>query len=146
MKISTRTRYGLRMMLEIALNYGGRPVLLRQIARNQGISEKYLGQLVIPLKAGELLVSERGAKGGYRLTKPPAKIKLSEIVEALEGPVNIVECVGDSASCRRSAQCVTRGLWQKLNRQISETLAGLTLADLVRKQISNRKKIKYYEI
>lgn len=146
MKISTRARYGLRMMLELALHYGQGALLLKKIARNQEISEKYLGQLTIPLKAKGLIISERGAKGGYQLSRPPAKIKLAEIFEVLEGPLNLLDCLKNSASCKRSAGCVTRLVWDKLNSQIFQILNSLSLENLVKMQKSKNKKINFYEI
>ena len=132
MRLSTRSRYGVRMMLELALNYGKGSTFLRDIAKNEDISEKYLSQLIIPLKARGLINSIRGAHGGYTLAKKPSDINLRDIVEILEGNLNLVSCVKDASSCKRVSFCVTRDIWTKLREKIVETLGSLTLEDLVK--------------
>lgn len=144
MKLSTRVRYGLRMMLNLALNSGIGPVFLNQIAKTEEISEKYLSQLIIPLRTAGLVTSTRGSRGGYRLNKPAAKVTVGEIFSALEGEVALIDCLKNSAACSRSAVCLAREVWQKLNKKILETLNEFTLADLVKKR--KNKKIKFYEI
>lgn len=144
MKLSTRVRYGLRMMLNLALNSGNGPVFLNQIARDEEISEKYLSQLIIPLRTAGLVTSTRGSRGGYRLNKPAAKVTVGEIFSALEGEVALIDCLKNSRTCSRSAVCLARDVWQKLNKRILETLNEFTLADLVKKR--KNKKIKFYEI
>lgn len=143
MKLSTRARYGVRLMIDLALNYGQGPVLLKNIARRQDISEKYLGQLIIPLKTRGLVNSLRGAHGGYQLAKPPAKISLKEIVEALEGDVNVVECVKKPDVCDRVASCISRNIWRDLNEKISQILKSQTLADLIKSVSAKKLKIIY---
>ena len=131
MKISTKARYGTRLMLELGLHYEQRPVLLKDIARLEDISEKYLSQIIIPLKNAGLVNSFRGARGGYVLARHPAQINMREIVEALEGEINLVECVKTPASCLRTSMCVTRSLWGKMGQKMIQVLEDLTLADLV---------------
>jgi Rrf2 family protein len=131
MKISTKARYGTRLMLELGLHYEQGPVLLKDIARLEDISEKYLSQIVIPLKNSGLVNSFRGARGGYVLARPPAKINMREVVEVLEGEINLVDCVKTPAACSRTSVCVTRTLWGKMGQQMARVLEDLTLADLV---------------
>jgi Rrf2 family cysteine metabolism transcriptional repressor len=132
-KLSTKGRYGTRLMLELALRRGSEPVLLRQIAASQDISEKYLWQLISPLKTAGLVRSIRGAKGGYALTKDPAEITLWDINSVLEGPLMQLSCLDDVASCPRSERCVTRDVWSELAAKLKETLDGITLESLVRR-------------
>jgi Rrf2 family protein len=134
MKISTRSRYGMRLMLELALKHGKGPMFLKDISSRQDVSEKYLGQIIIPLKARGLVNAFRGSHGGYTLSREPGKITLREIVEVLENGMNIVECVRNPSVCKRSETCITQGVWTKVEKAILETLEGITLADLVREQ------------
>lgn len=131
MRLSTRSRYGTRLMLELALNYNKGNVLLKDIAKVEGLSEKYLSHLVIPLKASGLIGSSRGAHGGYRLAKSPNLITIKDIVQALEGNLSPVECVNNPSVCERVKDCVTRDIWDTLDEKISETLSSITLKDLV---------------
>ncbi|MDD3296334.1 MAG: Rrf2 family transcriptional regulator [Candidatus Omnitrophica bacterium] len=131
MKISTRARYGARLMFELALSYGDRGISLREIANNEGISEKYLSQIIIPLKAKGLIISFRGPCGGYALARDPSEINLREIVEILEGGLSILDCLNNSSLCKRSMKCPTRGVWDLLNNKIIQTLEAVTLRDLV---------------
>lgn len=134
MKLSTRTRYGVRMMLALAAREGEGPVFLKEIARSEDISEKYLSQIIIPLKAKGLLAAFRGAHGGYILGRPASEIRLREIVEPLEGDLRLVECVGNPKTCRRSARCVTREVWEGMSSRLLEYLDSLTLEDLAARQ------------
>jgi Rrf2 family protein len=134
MRISTRARYGLRLMLDLAVKHGKGPIFLKEVSRSQEISEKYLGQIIMPLKAAGLVKSFRGAHGGYTLQRDPDKITLREIVTTLEGDLNLVECVGSPASCERFAGCVTQQVWCDVARAVSGTLEHITLADLVQRQ------------
>lgn len=134
MRLSTRARYGTRLMLELALNFNQGTVFLKDIAKKEEISEKYLSQLVIPLKASGLISSSRGAHGGYRLAKPPSQITLMEIVQMLEGNLSLVECVKNPSICSRVSKCATRDIWGKLDEKISDVLSSVTLEDLVSSQ------------
>ncbi len=146
MKLSTRSRYGVRMMLELALNYEKGAVFLKDIAGKEEISEKYLGQLVIPLKAAGLINSIRGAHGGYILAKKPDEISLKNIIEILEGDLNLVSCVKDSSLCNRVSVCITRGVWAKLGDKIKEVLGSFTLEDLVKEHREKGKSLVMYNI
>ncbi len=121
--------------MRLALNYGKGPVFLRDIAREEGVSEKYLSQLVIPLRGNSLVVSLRGSKGGYALARSPREITLGEIVEALEGGLDLVDCVHNPSLCERSKYCVTRDLWGELEGSIREKLSSTTLQDLLERHL-----------
>ncbi|HWR73019.1 MAG TPA: Rrf2 family transcriptional regulator [Nitrospirota bacterium] len=126
MRLSTRARYGMRMMLALAGNYGTGPMYLKDIASAEEISEKYLSLLVIPLKQAGLINSIRGAYGGYSLAKAPSQINLGEIVEILEGDC-IVDCLKDPSACPRISICTSHDIWAFLDEKISEALRSITL-------------------
>jgi len=133
MKLSTRSRYGVRLMLELALNSNKGSVFLKDIAKKEEISEKYLSLIIIPLKAAGLVNSMRGAHGGYTLAKPASNITLKEIVDVLEGETCLVDCIKNPSACSRADTCASRDLWTILSDNISQTLGSFTLEDLVRK-------------
>jgi len=138
MKLSTKGRYGSRAMLDLALNYGKGPILLKDIALRQEISIRYLEQLIAPLKASGLVKSSRGSKGGYTLSKLPSDINLSEIIYVLEGSIVPVECVTRPQGCRRSRNCVTRDVWVDIYKAIQAILESLTLQDLVNRHFKKQ--------
>jgi len=134
MKLSTRSRYGTRALIDIAMNANGRPVLLRDVARRQEISTMYLEHLITPLISAGIVRSTRGAKGGVWLARAPEDIKLSEIIRLLEGSMAPVECVDDPNYCPRHDACVTIEVWRELKGAMNQVLEGKTLADLVERQ------------
>ncbi len=134
MKLSTKGRYGVRALLDLALHQGEGLVLLKDIARRQEVSLPYLEHLITPLIAAGLVKSTRGARGGVLLLKPPSEIKLSEVVQLLEGSIAPVDCVNDPKVCHRSASCVTRDIWSEMKRAMSQVLDSKTLQDLVERQ------------
>jgi Rrf2 family protein len=121
-------------MLDLALNFGKEPVLLRDIARRQEVSEKYLEHSVSALRKAGLVRSIRGARGGYVLAKSPSEIRLSEIMEVLEGSMAPVDCVGDPKVCHRANLCITREIWAKMKEAIDNILESITLQDMVEQQ------------
>ena len=131
MKLSTRVRYGVRLMIALALNYGNGPILLKDIARGENISEKYLSIIMIPLRSAGLVNSSRGAYGGYTLAREPSNINLKEIVDALEDS-SLVDCVRHPSRCPRVPICVSRDVWALIGGKISDTLSSITLEALVR--------------
>ena len=133
MKLSTRSRYGMRAILELALEYGNKPIQIKTIADRQDISNKYLEQLMAILKASGLVRSVRGPKGGYLLAKSPNEIKLSHIFITLEGQLATVECIEHPEYCPRCTECVTRQVWAKIQNAILGVLESMTLQDLVDK-------------
>lgn len=134
MKLSTRGRYGVRLMLDLALHCGEGPVLLREIADRQEISEKYLWQLINPLKMAGLVGSQRGAHGGYTLGRAPENISLKEILQVLEGSLCLVNCVDDPSFCERSPSCITREVWGEASKNMQQPLESTTLAAMVERQ------------
>jgi len=134
MKLSTRGRYATRALLDLALHRGGGPTLLKDIAQRQQISVRYLEHLITPLIAGGILRSTRGARGGVWLTKSPEEIRLSEVIQLVEGPLSVVECINNPEICSRSAFCVTRDVWDELKKVMNEVLESTTLQDLVERQ------------
>ena len=138
MKLSTRTRYGIRAILELAENYGNGPLQLRIIARNQEVSVKYLEQLMAILKSAGIVRSVRGSKGGYILAKSPDQIKVSDCFICLEGPVITTECVEDESYCTRTNDCVARQIWAEVQRTIMGLLQSMTLQNLVDRAKHNK--------
>lgn len=134
MKISTKGRYGLRVMMELAYHHGQGPIPVETIARNQDISSKYIHVIVMGLRSAELVRSVRGPNGGYELTKTPSAITVLDIVSALEGKSSPVDCVTDTASCVRSERCAARDVWCEVASAIDETLSALTLEQLATRQ------------
>lgn len=131
MKLSTRTRYAVRAMIELAQNEASRPLQLKIIAQRQDISIKYLEQLMAVLRSAGLIRSVRGSKGGYVLAKAANQIRLSDILHCLEGPITTVECVADSDRCVRAAECAARQVWMKVQQAIDDVLQSITLQDVV---------------
>lgn len=131
MKISTKGRYALRLMLGIALRPGGKPVSLRDVAKQEGISDKYLEQIVTPLNRAGLVKSVRGAGGGYLLTRAPEAYTVGEILRVLEGDLVPVSCADAPGECSRSSFCVTQEVWAKVTAAVSDVVDNITLADLV---------------
>jgi Rrf2 family protein len=138
MKLSTKTRYGIRAVVELAENYGRDPLQLKIISKDQGISIKYLEQIMAILKSAGIVTSSRGAKGGYLLAKPPNKIKLSDCFNCLEGPVVTVECVEDENYCSKTRNCIARGVWAEIEKAIFSVLDSITLQDMVEKAKNNK--------
>lgn len=132
--ISTRGRYALRVMIDIAENSGGNYITLNDIAKRQGISEKYLESILVLLTRGNLLSGLRGKGGGYKLTKDPGKYTVRSILLLSEGTLSPVACLKDGAQpCLRQSECKTLPVWKGLNDVINEYLEGVTLADLIDK-------------
>lgn len=131
MKLSTRTRYAVRAMIELAQNETNRPLQLKIIAKRQDISIKYLEQLMAVLRSAGLIRSIRGSKGGYVLARPANQIRLSDILNCLEGPVTTVECVEDGDRCVRAVECAARQVWMKVQQAIDDVLQSITLQDVV---------------
>lgn len=129
MKISTKGRYGLRLMIELALVYQQRLLPLKVVAKNQDISDKYLEQIIAPLGKSGLVVSVRGAQGGYALSRGPSEITVRDILRAVEGGLALVDCLGDG--CERKSSCMANGVWQRLQAALEETAQGITLADII---------------
>lgn len=134
MKLSSRVRYGLRALVELADLQGDSPVLLETVAHRQGISRKYLDAIFARLKAGGLLRSSRGVGGGFTLAKPPESITLAEVYQALEGPILLADCLADAKVCSRHEQCPTVQVWAEMSRIMYQYLQSVTVADLVKRR------------
>ena len=134
MKLSTKGRYSIRALIDLALHPDEGPILVRDIAKRQRISERYLEQLFIPLRVAGLVRGIQGAHGGFILIKPPAEIRLSEVIRATEGSTAPVNCVDEPRLCLQSSTCPTRYIWAKIKRAIDKVLESTTLQDLVEKQ------------
>jgi Rrf2 family protein len=134
MKLSTRARYGMRALVALAAHYGKKPVLLKNIARSEDISVRYLENIMTLLVAGGMVSSVRGKLGGFRLARDPAQIKALDLVRMLEGSLAVVECVDNPRVCRRRSTCGMCDLWSDMSRAITEVLGKTTLAELAEKQ------------
>lgn len=130
MKLSTKGRYGVKAMVELAIHYGDSPLSIKTISQRQGISEYYLEQLFSPLRKAKLINSIRGAQGGYILGREPKDIKVSDIMYVLEGPIEIADCI-EGVACNNIDCCATRLLWTKIKNSIDEVMEGITLQDIV---------------
>jgi Rrf2 family transcriptional regulator, iron-sulfur cluster assembly transcription factor len=138
MKFSTRVRYGLRAMLELALDEGGGPVPLARLAEKQHLSVKYLENLFQSLRSAKLVVAARGPRGGYRLARPAGEISVLEVAQALDGRIHLVECVANPRFCDEVAHCRTHRLWGELSRVLEARMAGITLDQLAHDQLGAR--------
>ena len=138
MKLSTRGRYGVRALLDLAVHEGEGLVLLKDVARRQEVSLPYLEHLIAPLIAAGLVKSTRGARGGVLLLRSPSEINLGEIIQLLEGSIAPVDCVNDPKLCHRSGSCVTRDIWIEMKIAMSQVLDSTTLQDLVERQRQKR--------
>jgi Rrf2 family protein len=137
MKLSTRTRYGMRAIIELAQHEGKRPLQLKIIAERQDISVKYLEQLMSLLRSAGFVRSVRGSKGGYVLARPADQIKLNEVFRCLEGPVTTAECTEDESYCERSSDCAARQVWIRVENAIQDVLGSIKLSDLVQQAKPN---------
>lgn len=130
MKISTKGRYALRMLLDLAMHGGEGFVALKDIAERQNISKKYLEQIVPVLTRSDILLTNRGYQGGYKLAKSPEKCTVGEILRLTEGSLAPVPCAEDSTTCSRAADCITLPVWQGLNKAVNDYLNSITLCDI----------------
>lgn len=132
MILSTKGRYGLKMMYEFALNYGKGPMSLKEVAQKQRLSETYLEQLIAHLRKAGLVTSVRGAQGGYELSRKPEEITVGVIIRELEGPLAPSECVlDDEPECTNADYCVTRLIWEKIMDSINNVIDSITLNDMI---------------
>lgn len=149
MKLSTKGRYGVKSMLDLALHNGEGPVALKSIAERQEISENYLEQLFATLRKAGHVKSIRGAQGGYIIAHDPKSITIGSILRALEGSLAPVECVleDDPIKCSKSDRCVTKMVWEKIRDKVNEAVDSITLADLIEEyKLSNKDNAYVYYI
>jgi Rrf2 family protein len=130
--LSTKGRYGLSMMFELAKKYGNGTISLKDIAKNQELSETYLEQLISHLKKAGLVTSIRGAQGGYELSRAPADITVGQIIRTLEGPLAPSDCVVEKGpECSKAEYCVTRPIWEKIMESINSVIDSITLQNMI---------------
>ncbi|MBN1308104.1 MAG: Rrf2 family transcriptional regulator [Chitinispirillaceae bacterium] len=134
MKLSTKSRYGLRAAVEIARSYGATPAKRKTIAAHQDISDSYLENILIILKNNRIVDTTRGVNGGYILSRPPKEITVLEIIDALEGPLDLVECTGSNTTCRKTETCAARTIWKELSDSWRSFLGRLTLQDMIERE------------
>ncbi|MDO8568988.1 MAG: Rrf2 family transcriptional regulator [Dehalococcoidales bacterium] len=134
MKLSTRARYGTRALLDLALHREEEPVQLKDIAFRQEVSLHYLEHLISPLISAGVIRSIRGARGGIKLARQPYQIRLSEVIQLLEGSISPVECLDNPKVCNRSSACATRDVWSDMKKAMHAVLESTTLQDLVDRQ------------
>ena len=130
MKLATKGKYGVKAMVELAINYGGDPISIKTIGKRQDISEYYLEQLFSSLRKAKLIKSIRGAQGGYVLSRDPKDITVAEIMDVLEEPIEIADCI-HANSCDNLGCCATRLLWKRIKESIDTVLLSTTLEDIV---------------
>ncbi len=131
MKLSTRSRYGTRMMLDLAQHYDQGPVQMGEISKRENISVKYLEQLIIPLKKANFIKSVRGPKGGHMLAKPPEEITVGDIVRILEGGITLSSCIENPEVCDRTTKCLVRGVWEETTKVMYDKLNSVTLSKMI---------------
>lgn len=132
MRLTTRSRYGTRMVLDIAMHCSTGPVRIGDIAKRQGLSIKYLEKLIRELKKGGFITSKRGPGGGHSLSIPAEKISVGAVVRSLEGEAGLVECMDKDTICQRIEQCPTREIWVKASNAMYEALDKISIADLLK--------------
>lgn len=131
MKLSTKGRYGVKAMVDLALHYGGEPVSIKNISERQVISEYYLEQLFAVLRKAGLVKSIRGAQGGYVLNRKPSEITVADIMYVLEGPIEISDCLEES-KCSNIDCCATRLLWERIKNSMDSVMQSTTLEDMIK--------------
>lgn len=134
MKVSTKGRYGLRFSIDVALHGVQHAASLRDIAARMGVSEKYLWQVITPLKSTGLIVSTAGSQGGYQLARPASEITVYDVLRAVEGDLSLVNCTGAKGTCPRSSLCATQIFWNNLSEQMADYMKGTTVQDLADRQ------------
>ncbi len=148
MKLSTKGKYGVKALFELAMHEGAGPMSLKTIAERQGLSEHYLEQLAAPLRKAGLINSIRGAQGGYVLSRPANEITVGDIIRVLEGPIGYTDCAVEGEpgpDC--AASCVVHGVWERVTREIVKVIDSITLADLVEQAEKEQAKDAYmYQI
>lgn len=140
MKLSTKGRYGLRALIDLALYSENETVSIQSIARRQNISDSYLEQLMRKLRSAGLIVSVRGAQGGYKLARPANEISVGDVLRALEGSLEAVTCGGEDNSCQGADLCVTKFVWERINSSIRDTVDSIMLSQLVEESRLMREK------
>ena len=134
MRLSTRSRYAIRALLDLAMHIGEGPILVREIAEREDISVRYLEQLLLPLKASGIVRATRGANGGFTLAKKPSEINLREIIQIMEGSTGFTECTDDEGICSRTGTCVLRDSWVEVTDAANKVMEATSLQLMVDRQ------------
>ncbi len=134
MKLSSKCRYGIRAVIEIARNYEQRPTKRKDIAASQNLDDSYLENILIDLKNKNIVSALRGAKGGFILKRPPEEITLLHVIESLQGDLSPAECLTTPSVCERVDDCVTRPVWEKMKTAQEDVLKNVTIKDLLKKE------------
>ncbi len=145
MKLSTRGRYGLKAVFELAMHYGEGPIPLKDVANSQNLSESYLEQLFLSLRKDKIIESVRGAQGGYMLSRPPVEITVGEILRCLEGNMAPSACLDDEEGsvCSQEEECITKYVWSEIKKSIDEVIDSITLQDMIEKSLVKSKEVSY---
>lgn len=144
MKISTRTRYGLRLLVYLAGSEADKLIQVKEIAAHEKIPVKYLEQIIRPLKKAGMLKVVRGVKGGYFMGRDPESINVKEIFDILENNNCLIDCLKDNDSCEHKNACSTFDFWDNFNKVINDYLEGITIADILKMQREKCKKLMFY--
>lgn len=144
MKVSTKGDYGVRALVELAHHYGEGPVQSAEIASRQEVPEPYLDQLLTNLRRAGFIRSVRGPQGGHALIRDPKQVRLSEVMQALEGSLAPIACVDDPGACTRTGGCVQREVWERVRDATFDILQGVSIADLAEKERLNKDGGRYY--
>lgn len=131
MKLTAQTRYALRILLDLAVNGGNTPRPIKEIAASQGISEKFIARIVVPMRRAGLLASTRGVRGGLLLGRFPEKITLLDILQATDGPLAIATCLARPGTCPRQGRCAAECAWRRANDALADVLRSITLAEII---------------
>lgn len=131
MKVSAKARYGLRILLDLALFAGEKPRSIKDIAKSQQISEKFSSRLMIELRRAGLVSSVRGTQGGFRLARNPEQVTLLDVVETMEGPIHLLDCLGEPEVCPRHEHCSITRIWGEVNQTLVEKLSSITLQNVI---------------
>lgn len=131
MKLSTRGRYGIHAMYQLALDYGNNPLPIKAIAERADVPEAYLEQLISVLRKDELVLSTRGAQGGYMLARAPGEISVGDVLRSLEGGLKLVDCLDEEEICGKSCACPSRIVWKRINDGLNEIVNGISLKNMI---------------
>jgi len=143
MRLSTRTLYGIRLMFQLGTHHNQGPLQLREVCERENISEKYMGQIIMLLKAQGLVTSVRGAQGGYMLATEPRKLNLYDVIECLEGEILPVPDLPEASGCTEDSECAVNEVWEKLNLAVFKTLSSMTLDDILQSHAKMQKLVDY---
>lgn len=147
MRFSAKSEYGVRALLDVAMNGGNKPIQVKEIAKRQGIPERFLEQVMSSLKKAGLVESVRGAQGGYMLGRPDKDITLADIIQAVEGPIALMECTSeDESRCEQVDLCVIRDAWRDVQSSIVEALDSVSLAQMAAKRRERESVRQMYHI